>query len=322
MRALVYEKPAVANIKEIPKPSAGDHDAVVRMTRFGICHSDFDLLSGHYILPVNFPIIPGHEWVGEIVEIGKAVTNFSRGDRVVGECSVADDQHFGFTISGAAAEYFIVPVAWLHRIPTSINETIGALVEPFTVAYGATHNIDPSDDVVIFGGGTIGLCAVAAASGRGARVIVVEPNPVRRELAKKLGATETVDPLEANLADVISDLTGGKRGSFIVEASGVPAAMAATLEVAGYGAHIVNVGINVGGTAISRPGLIVERALNIRGQVGSVGVWPQAIRFLDRIQPDLSLLVTKTFKLSEGLAALEAAEDRVNNLKIHVSPDN
>ena len=91
---------------------------------------------------------------------------------------MADDEHFGFTISGALTDYFRVPAAWLHKIPAACDDTIGALVEPFAVAFAATSGIDASDDVIVFGAGPIGLCSVAAAVGRGGRVIVAEPERV------------------------------------------------------------------------------------------------------------------------------------------------
>ncbi len=82
----------------------------------GICHSDVDLLEGRYIIPFSYPVIPGHEWAGEVIEVGAKVTDFAPGDRVVGEC-VIGMEHFGFSISGAAAEFFVAKSAWLHRIP-------------------------------------------------------------------------------------------------------------------------------------------------------------------------------------------------------------
>jgi len=321
MKALVYEAPNRPVVKDVGRPSIGENDVLVRTRTVGICHSDFDLLSGNYILPVAFPVTPGHEWTGEVAEVGSAVSGFSAGDRVVGECSVADDEHFGFTVSGAAADYFRVPAAWLHHLPESLDDTMGALVEPFTVAYAATAGIDASDDVVIFGAGPIGLCSIASSVGRGGRVIMVEPNADRRTIATDLGAAATIDPTAVDLEDTIAELTDGRMASTVIEASGNPGAMAATLQVAGYGAHLTNVGINVGDTATARLGLIVEKALHIRGQVGSVGVWPAAIRFLGRIDADLSALVTQRFPLSEAVDALHAAEDRSNNIKIHIVAD-
>ena len=319
MKAVQFSKPGQAAVVDIDEPKPGPNDVIVRSRRVGICHSDFDLLAGKYILPIEYPITPGHEWVGEVAAVGEAVQGFSPGDRVVGECSVADDQHFGFTINGAMAEYFPVPAAWLHHLPDNCNDTVGALVEPFTVAYAAVGSVDGSDTVAVFGAGPIGLCAVATAARKGARVVIVEPDAQRRETARSLGAEELVDPAAGDVAEQIRELTGGRGADALIEASGNPAAMATTLLAAGYGARITNVGINVGNEQPARLGLIVEKSLSIRGQVGSVGVWPAALRFLERTGIDLEPIVSKQFALTDALAAFEAAEDRRNNIKVHVA---
>ena len=99
----------------------------MRSRNVGICHSDFELYEGRYIIPVSYPIIPGHEWSGEIAEVGSARRRrCAPGDRVVGECVVNNgDDHFGFSISGADAEYFVAKASWLHRIPEELSFTPG-----------------------------------------------------------------------------------------------------------------------------------------------------------------------------------------------------
>src|SRR6266581_6774910 len=109
----------------------------------------------------------------EVVQAGRKVTQFTTGDRVVGEC-VIGTEHFGFSISGAAAEFFVAKQAWLHRLPDNLSWTQGALVEPFSCGYYATvraDNLDASDTVLVLGAGPIGLGVVAAAAGKGARVV-------------------------------------------------------------------------------------------------------------------------------------------------------
>lgn len=320
MKAFVYTAPGKAEVKEIADPEIGPTEVLVRPKMVGICHSDFDLLDGNYILPFEYPVTPGHEWMGEIVEVGSSVSGFEVGDRVAGECSVADDQHFGFTIDGAMSELMRVESAWLHKLPEGMSDTVGALIEPFTVAYGATDKIDASDDVVVFGAGPIGLCAVVSASGKGGRVILVEPDAQRRKLGKELGASDTVDPINSDVVAEIMTLTGGKGASRVIEATGRPQVMAQTLLVACYGGYITNIGINVGDTADALLGLIVEKSLTIRGQVGSPGVWPQAITFLGRQSVDLSKIVSQQFALDEARVALDASAARDRNIKIHVRP--
>lgn len=322
MKALVYSSPGNAEVIETESPKIGNTECLIRPIQVGICHSDFDLLDGKYILPVNYPIIPGHEWFGEVIEVGSDVGGFRIGDRVVGECNVADDQHFGFTINGALSTEMKVESAWLHKVPDSMDDNVAALIEPFTVAYGATDTIDASDDVVIFGAGPIGLCSVVAASGKGGRVILIEPDENRRQLGIKLGAFETIDPISEDVVARVYELTNGVGASRIIEASGRPSVMAQTLEVAKYGGYITNVGINVGDTATAQLGLIVAKSLRIRGQVGSVGVWPAAITFLGRQNIDLSVIVSQVFPLEKAMEALAASEQRDKNIKVHVRPQD
>src|SRR6478672_10372158 len=108
MKALVFEEPRAAAVRDLDVPTIAADEVLVRSRNVGICHSDFELYEGRYIIPVSYPIIPGHEWAGEVAETGSAVTALRTGDRVVGECVVNNgDDHFGFSISGADAEFFV-----------------------------------------------------------------------------------------------------------------------------------------------------------------------------------------------------------------------
>ena len=140
MKALVFEAPGQAVVANLERPQIGPDEVLVRSHAVGICHSDFELFEGRYIIPISYPVIPGHEWSGEIVEVGQVVQGLRPGDRVVGECVVGPGgrDHFGFSISGANAEYFKARAAWLHKLPAGMSYTLGALVEPFSVAYNAT----------------------------------------------------------------------------------------------------------------------------------------------------------------------------------------
>jgi L-iditol 2-dehydrogenase len=308
-------------VNDLDIPPIADDEVLLASRSVGICHSDIELLSGRYIIPFSYPVIPGHEWAGEVVRAGRKVTQFAAGDRVVGEC-VIGTEHFGFSISGAAAEFFVAKQAWLHRLPDNLSWTQGALVEPFSCGYYATvraDNLDASDTVVVLGAGPIGLGVVAAAAGKGARVVVAEPEAERGALAMRLGAEAVVDPGEPNLAEAVLDQTGGQPPSVVFEASGRPAAMAAALEVAGFRARLVYIGIDVGRKEPAALGLIQSKELQIRGIIGSPGVWPQTLRFLSRTNVDLSPLVTKSFPLTDGADAVSAVLKDRTQVKVHVT---
>jgi L-iditol 2-dehydrogenase len=322
MRALVFSAPGEAGVRGGDRPSPGPGEVVVRSRVVGVCHSDLELLAGRYIIPVSYPITPGHEWSGEIADIGPGVEGLNEGDPVVGECVVGPGgrDHFGFSISGAAAEYFTARAEWLHRLPRHMTFTQGALVEPFSVAYAAVRaaGIDPSDRVAVLGAGPIGLLAAMAAAGRNAAVTVVEPRADRRARALEAGAADTLDPAAGDLPGQARDLTGGDLFDVVIESAGHPAAMAQALTLAGNHGRIVYVGIDVGRTVPAELGLIQARSLRIQGIVGSAGIWPQAIRFLASGVIDPTPIVTARYSLDNAVQALGAATPESGNIKVHI----
>ena len=323
MRALQFVAPDQYAVNTLDVPEIGDDEVLLAARSVGICHSDIELLAGRYIIPFEYPVIPGHEWSAEVVATGRSVRTLGAGDRVVGEC-VIGQEHFGFSISGAAAEFFIAKESWLHKLPDNVSWTQGALVEPFSCGYYATvraDNLDASDTVVVLGAGPIGLGVVAASAGKRARVIVAEPSAARGDLARQLGADEVVDPLSDTFLEQVQDLTKGQGASVVIEASGKPAAMATALEVAGFQARVVYIGIDVGGSAPAKLGLFQSKELQARGIIGSPGVWPQTLRFLSRSGVDLSPLVTSSYALADADQAIGAVLEDKSQVKVHITSD-
>ncbi|HLI58692.1 MAG TPA: zinc-binding dehydrogenase [Solirubrobacteraceae bacterium] len=323
MKALVFQAPERAEVVDVDRPVPGAGEVIVRSRAVGICHSDFELYEGRYIIPVRYPVVPGHEWCGEVAELGPDVSGLKVGDRVVGECVVGPEgrDHFGFSIDGANAEFFRARAEWLHVLPEELSDTAGALVEPFSVAYAAARaagRIDPSDRVAVIGGGPIGLLCVAAAAGGNAPVTMIEPQSSRRAFAIDLGARQALDPTEAGFAERVAELNRGRGFDVVIEAAGAPAAMASALELAGIGARVVFVGISIGNPTPADLGLIQSKALAIRGIIGSAGLWPQTIRFLASGAVDPTAIVTAQFPLADALAALRAARDTAANVKVHI----
>jgi threonine dehydrogenase-like Zn-dependent dehydrogenase len=171
MKALRFA-PGVATVEDVPAPRPGPDELLIKPLVVGICHSDHDLLAGRYIIPVDYPRTPGHEWCGVVVATGAAVTGFAPGDRVVGESAHSPTSHYGFTVDGAAAELATFPARFAHKLPAELDDTAGALVEPFTVAFRAIDVIggcDASHAVAIIGAGMIGLACLSIVARTGAR---------------------------------------------------------------------------------------------------------------------------------------------------------
>ena len=322
MKALVFEEPRRAVVRDLDVPSIATDEVLVRSRNVGICHSDFELYEGRYIIPVSYPIVPGHEWSGEVAEAGSGVTTLSVGDRVVGECVVNNgDDHFGFSISGADAEYFVAKASWLHRIPDELSFVQAAFVEPFSVAYSAAvaaDGIDASDEVAVIGGGPIGLLCAMAAATMGGSVTLIEPQAHRRTLGLEVGAKQTIDPNAGSLSDQVSEATGGRGFDVVIEAAGVPEAMANAFPIAATGGRVVLVGISIGGRTPVEIGLVQSKALQVRGIIGSAGLWPRTIRFMATSGIDPTPLLTATFPLHDAPAALEAARDTARNVKVQI----
>jgi 2-desacetyl-2-hydroxyethyl bacteriochlorophyllide A dehydrogenase len=335
MKAVVFRGPHDMAVETIPVPQIGPREVLVRSMASGICHSDFDLLSGKYILPFSYPVTPGHEWAGEVVEVGSEVTNFKAGDRVVGECPYGcgectacksgasnycpNANHFGFTENGAASEYFKVKARLLHQLPDGVSWEEGALVEPFTVGYYAIDVLGGTDGgqkVVVFGGGTIGACTVAAARGMGATVIGVEPIAGRRTMLKKVGADYVLDPTAPNFLSDVLALTDGIGADLVVEASGYTSAQQAILKTVRNDGRVIFTGINIGTIVPVELGLIQAKGLNIKGTVGAPNIWPRALQFLNRVKPSLKPIITHRFPLSQAEKAYQVAEDLSRSVKV------
>jgi L-iditol 2-dehydrogenase len=320
MKALIFETPNKPIIADVPMPTINDSEVMVKTRTVGICHSDYELLAGRYIIPISYPVTPGHEWCGEIVEVGKNVKNFKVGDRVVGECVVRTPErlhHFGFSMNGADREFFNVNPDWLHKLPDGVDDMRGSLIEPFTCGYYAvmrSGGTNASETVVVSGGGTIGLVTAAAALGMGARVIVADPIPRRRDIAIKLGA-EAIDPTDRG-AEQIMQLTGGHGADLVVECAGHDASLAAVFDYVAQDGRMSMVGINIGRKIASNMGLMQLKNLTIRGCIGSPGVWPAAIKFLERTGIDLSPIQTHKFALTDAVKGFELGQDPKACIKI------
>lgn len=337
MKALVLTNLYEMEIKDVPIPQISAQEVLIKVKTCGICHSDFELISGKYIIPFGYPITPGHEWSGEVVQVGSDVKQYKPGDRVTGECVIGcgtcsicnsgnfsycpNSNHFGFTINGGDAEYLVARPEWLHKLPDGVDWKMGALIEPFSIGYYAIHvqgGVDAGDWVVILGGGPIGLCTLAAAKGMGAKTILVEPVEFRQNVAKQLGVDHVINPLTENPAERVKELTAGMGADLVIEASGNKDAMKSTFDLAKNNGRISFTGINIGQEIPVELGKIQMKGLNIRGTVGSPYVWDRVISFLEHSKVDLSPIVTHEFPLSRALEAFDLAHTGKDCIKVHL----
>src|SRR5262245_43054631 len=223
MKALVKKKPEPGIwLEDVPVPTIGINDVLIRVLRTGICGTDLHIYKwdawAQKTIPV--PMVVGHEFVGEIVEIGSNVNDFRVGDVVSAEGHVvcgrcrnclagrrhlcADTKGIGVNRTGAFAEYIAVPMTnvWLHR--NGIDRDVASIFDPFGNAVHTALSFELlGEDVLITGAGPIGIMAVAIAKHAGARfVVITDVNDYRLDLARNLGATVALDVRHGNLREV------------------------------------------------------------------------------------------------------------------------
>src|SRR6476620_8880739 len=237
MKATVFHGPNDIQLEEVPRPSAGVGEAVIKITLTTICGTDLHILRGEY--PVKAGLVIGHEPVGVIAELGEGVTGYEVGDRVMtgaitpcGQCRAclsaqwAQCGHgdgvealggwrFGNTINGSQAEYLLVPNAQanLAKIPDDLtDEQVVLLADIASTGFSGAESakIKLGDTVVVFAQGPIGLCATAGAKMMGASFIIgVESDPVRTKMSKHMGADVALDPKQCDVVAEVKRLTGG-----------------------------------------------------------------------------------------------------------------
>jgi threonine 3-dehydrogenase len=228
MKALVKAKPEVGIwMEDVPMPVIGPNDVLVKIHKTAICGTDIhiynwdDWAKKH----IQVPLVAGHEFVGEIVEIGKEVTGYFKiGDRVSGEGHIAcghcrncrcgrshlcrSNISIGVTRNGAYAEYLAIPAVNAYRIPTEVSDNQASILDPFGNAAHTALSFDlVGEDVLITGAGPVGIMAAAIARHVGARfVVITDVNEYRLALAKKMGVTMAVNTKEMSLTEVMTTL--------------------------------------------------------------------------------------------------------------------
>jgi len=237
MRATVFRGVNDVRVEEVPRPTAGPGEAVIRITLTTICGTDLHIVRGEY--PVKRGLVIGHEPVGVVEEIGSGLTGYEIGDRVLvgaitpcGQCAACLSAHwaqcghgdgyealggwrFGNTINGAQAEYLLVPNAQanLAKIPDELtDEQVVLLADIASTGFSGAEsgNIKIGDSVAVFALGPIGLCAAIGAKLMGAALVIgVEGDPARISFAKKMGVDVVLDYNDADVVTEIKRLTSG-----------------------------------------------------------------------------------------------------------------
>jgi threonine 3-dehydrogenase len=332
MRAIVKTRPAPGlEMTEVAEPEIGINDVVIRIDRTGICGTDLhiDDWSEWAQQTVPVPLVIGHEFVGEIVDVGSNVSDFRPGDVVSGEGHVvcgrcrncmagrrhlcADAKGIGVNRPGAFAELIALPMTNVWHHDPGIDRDVAAIFDPFgNAVHTALQFPVLGEDVLITGAGPIGLMAAAVVRHAGARhVVITDVNPYRLELSRKMGATLAVDVREEALPDVQAKL-GMKEGFDVgLEMSGNAAALRDMLENMSHGASIAMLGIPDEPFEIDWNTVIFDQ-LTIRGVYGRqmYETWYMMSVMLQS-GLDISPVITHRFpadRFEEAFAAIRTGE--------------
>ncbi|MEM9778697.1 MAG: alcohol dehydrogenase catalytic domain-containing protein [Pseudomonadota bacterium] len=243
------------------KPTPRPGEVAVRIAYCGICGTDMHVFHGNMDARVGFERVIGHEMSGTVESLGEGVTGLTQGQKVVvrpldpcGACPACDAGHphichklkfLGLDTDGAMQEVWVVPAHTLHLLPDDMPMDHAALIEPVAVACHDVRlsGLQPGEDVVVVGGGPIGVLVAMVARAAGGAVVLSEVNPHRLKIAETLGF-DTVNPAQADLKATIDARTRGKGADVVFEVSGTQPGVDAMTAIAATRARIVMVAIH------------------------------------------------------------------------------
>lgn len=318
MRAVVLPAPGQVDVRECALPEVGPDDVLIRSRAVGICGSDVELFLG--TRPPDFcryPLVPGHEWAGEVVATGASVHDLAAGTKVVSEgfvyCGVcaccrqgrtnlceAGYDEIGFTRAGGLAEYVAVPARLVHPLAAEASLAAAALLEPTAVVAQAylAASPQPGSTVFVVGDGALGLLAAHLARHyTPALVVLVGAHDDRLALARRLGATHTINGRHTDATAVVADLTHGRGADLVVECGSRAEGVVQALRAARRGGTVVLAGIAGGASEVRiASDTFVLRQLSVHGVFGaSAGAWSQAVRLFNARLLNLEPLITHHF---------------------------
>lgn len=321
MRAAVLVERGTIEVDERPVPAPGPGEVLVRVSSVGVCGSDRHYYRegriGDFV--VTGPLVLGHEVSGRITAVGPGGDRDRVGQRVAiepqrpchrcaqcraGRYNLCPHMAFYGTppVDGAFCDYVTIGEAFAHPISDTVSDDAGALLEPLSVAVWAHQKAEtgPGSRLLIAGAGPIGLLTSQVARALGAvDVIVSDPQPSRREMAGRFGATEVLDPVEG---------VAGLEVDAFIDCSGATRAVQAGISAVRGGGTIVLVGM--GEDEIPMPvSLIQTRELRLTGTFRYADTWPVAEQLVAAGRVDLDALVTEVFDLEHTVDALDADAD-------------
>jgi len=341
MRAAVFEKIGVIKVKEVPVPEINDDEVLIKVKLTGICGTDWSIYNGWYSAD-KLPMIPGHEFSGEIVKLGKNTRGLKVGDRVTadinmscgtcfyclrGEKLLCDDfTQLGIHTNGTFAEYVKAPATQVHILPENLSFKEGAFIEPVSCVIHAAKALDAKlgSSIAIIGDG-LGVLHARMAVLRGlAPVIVFGHNRTRLQIAKEMGADYAfhTDDVADPVAQVMK-LTSGRGADYAIEAAGKVETYQQAFAMLRRGGTLSSFGITGEDDEMTiRPFEFVLGEKKVTGSCAGVGQdWPDAMRLISSGRIDPKPLFSMKVPLEDLEWALHELRSNRNLFKVFVSPE-
>ncbi len=321
MVAIAVETPHKLKVFDTETTPPKKGEILVRVRRAGICGSDIHILHG--LNPfATYPRIIGHEFAGDIEQVGPGVTDHAVGDQVVidpviacGNCHIcrigrhnvcASLEVLGVHRDGGFSDYVVVPAVNAVKVPSTLPVEIAALAEPFSIAANVLSRTGCANDdiVLIYGAGTIGLTVLQVAKLHGARCIITDLDSSRLEQAKKFGADEIIQATPGTVEKQMSQENDGLGPTLIIDAAGVPALLQEALSIISPAGRIGLLGFLTQPTEIIQKD-IVSKEISIHGSRLSRGYLPQIIEWIEDEKLKPANMITHTFPARKAQAAFD-----------------
>jgi threonine 3-dehydrogenase len=311
-------------LENVPVPTIRDDEVLIKVRRAGVCGTDVhiyewdDWARGR----VKPPIVVGHEFAGDVVEVGKLVTDVREGDRVTAEGHIVDGRCLlcrtgnahvcpftriiGVDRDGCFAEYIAMPAVNVWHLDANVSYDIGGIHDPMGNAFHTALTADiPGSTVLVTGCGPIGIFAIGICKAAGAsRIIASDVNDRRLELARRMGAHDTVHPNEAEAA--VKASTDGLGVDVVLEMSGVPSAIHQAFALVRVGGRVQMLGIPAKPMEVNFATEVIFKGITIYGVVGRrmYDTWHQMTRFLRSGEFDPTPVITHRFPLEQADEAM------------------
>ncbi len=347
MRALVVSAPDAFGVRDVERPRPGPFEVVCRVRAAAICGTDPHIIQGHYpgMWPKAWPLIPGHEWCGDVVDVGTGAASLGwrAGTRVAGTSHAAcgycprciegrynvcenfgvEGLHaqYGHNAPGAYAEYVAHSIKSVFPVPDSLSDEDAAMLDPAAIALHTTirggHR--PGDTVVVVGPGVMGLLVAECARALGAGRVVVVGRGRRLAKAAEMGH-ETLDFTAGDAVAAVREATGGRGADVALECSGAADAVGQCVGMVRKGGRVAVIGIPLEDARIPMQRLVLDE-IDLVGVRAAAGEMPRAIQLAATGRIRLAELVTHRFGLEDFAQAYETfTERRDGALKVIVYP--